>query len=76
MNLFTQINLLRAKHNNKMNIREIKPSDSQALANMIRSVFIEHDAPTEGTVFTDPTNDALFELFQTDNAMLWVASNK
>jgi len=74
LNLFTQINLLRAKHNNKMNIREIKPSDSQALANMIRSVFIEHDAPTEGTVFTDPTNDALFELFQTDNAMLWVAT--
>jgi putative acetyltransferase len=74
LSLFVQINLLRAKHNNKMNIREIKPSDNQALANMIRSVFKEHDAPTEGTVFTDPTTDALFELFESDNAVLWVAT--
>lgn len=43
---------------------------------MIRGVFIEHNAPTEGTVFTDPTTDALFELFQAENSVLWVAENK
>lgn len=74
LNLYMHINLLRAKHSNKMNIQEIKPSDNQALAAMIRGVFIEHDAPTEGTVYTDPTTDALFELFQIENAVLWVAT--
>ena len=56
-----------------MKIRQIIPSDNASLAKMIRDVFMEHNAPTEGTVFTDPTTDHLFELFGEKNSILWVA---
>ena len=57
----------------QINIRNVQQSDNPILAKIIRAVFIEHDAPTEGTVFVDPTTDALFELFQTPKAELWTA---
>jgi putative acetyltransferase len=53
-------------------IRTIQQNDNLELANMIRQVFIEHDAPQQGTVFSDPTTDFLFELFQEENSILWV----
>ena len=40
---------------------------------MIRTVFDQHDAPKEGTVYTDPTTDYLYELFRTPKSILWVA---
>ncbi len=40
---------------------------------MIRQVFEEHQAPQIGTVYSDPTTDHLFELFQTEKSVLWVA---
>ncbi|NOQ75000.1 MAG: GNAT family N-acetyltransferase [Crocinitomix sp.] len=43
---------------------------------MIRGVFDEYGAKTKGTVYTDPTTDALFKLFQVDNAVLFVAEEK
>jgi putative acetyltransferase len=56
----------------KSTIRTIQKSDNLALAKMIRQVFIQHNAPQQGTVFSDPTTDDLFELFQEENSMLWV----
>lgn len=56
-----------------MNIRRIKPTDNQAVASLIRQVFIEHDAPKEGTVFGDPSLDNLFELFQAPKSICWIA---
>ena len=53
-------------------IRKIQKEDNLALAKMIRQVFIEHDAPQIGTVFSDPTTDNLFELFHAENSVLWV----
>lgn len=53
-------------------IRKIQKEDNLALAKMIRQVFIEHDAPQKGTVFSDPTTDNLFELFHAENSVLWV----
>lgn len=53
-------------------IRKIQKEDNLALATMIRQVFIEHNAPQEGTVYSDPTTDHLFELFQEENSILWV----
>ena len=53
-------------------IRTIQQDDNIELANMIRQVFIEHEAPQQGTVFSDPTTDFLFELFQVENSILWV----
>ena len=56
----------------KFNIRPVQADDNDELANMIRGVFEEFGADQPGTVYTDPTTDHLFELFQTNNAVLWV----
>jgi putative acetyltransferase len=53
-------------------IRTIQQNDNLELAKMIRQVFVEHIAPQEGTLFSDPTTDHLFELFQEENSILWV----
>jgi len=56
-----------------MKIRKIKESDTAFLAKMIRDVFEEHDAPREGTVYSDPTTDNLYEVFQIEKAVFWIA---
>jgi putative acetyltransferase len=56
-----------------VNLRVIKPEDNNALANMIKAVFVEHNAPKEGTVFSDPTTNDLFRLFKAHQSILWVA---
>lgn len=58
---------------NNLNIRKVEKSDNQSLAVMIREVFDEHNAPHHGTVYSDPTTDNLYELFQADRSVLWVA---
>jgi len=57
----------------ELKIRQIEDNDNLALAIMIRKVFEEHDAPKTGTVYSDPTTDNLYALFQTSGSMLWVA---
>lgn len=54
-------------------IRQVNKEDNNSLAQMIRAVFVEHDAPRHGTVFSDPTTDHLFELFREEKSVLWVA---
>ena len=56
-----------------MRIRKIREEDNSALALMIRAVFEEHDAPTTGTVYSDPTTDDLYGLFRHPRSVLWVA---
>lgn len=51
-------------------------SDNPVLAGMIREVFDEHGAPREGTVYSDPTTDNLYELFQARQSVLWVAETE
>lgn len=58
-----------------MKIRQVKESDNQGLATMIRGVFEEHDAPRKGTVYSDPTTDSLYELFLNEKSILFVAEN-
>lgn len=53
--------------------RSILPEDNFELASVIRSVLKEHGVDKPGTVYTDPTTDALFELFQTKGSQYWVA---
>lgn len=55
-----------------MHIRAIKSSDNALLATMIRRVFVELNLPKEGTVYSDPTTDQLFETFQHPRAALYV----
>ncbi|KJF44863.1 GNAT family N-acetyltransferase [Draconibacterium sediminis] len=56
-----------------MKIRKVQKSDNKQLADLIRAAFIEYDAPRQGTVFSDPTTDNLYELFQNEKSVLWVA---
>ena len=57
----------------KTTYRKIESKDNVALAQMIRTVFEEHDAPKEGTVYSDPTTDDLSQLFKTPKSILWIA---
>lgn len=56
-----------------LEIREVQSGDNEALAALIRKVFEEHDAPRINTVYSDPTTDNLYELFNQPDAILWVA---
>lgn len=56
-----------------ISIRPIKPEDNPFLAVIIRNTLTEFDAAVPGTVFFDPTTDALFELFQTPRSAYFVA---
>ena len=56
-----------------MIIRKIKREDNPHLAKMIRDVFEEFDAPRKGTVYSDPTTNDLYGLFQKPGSVLWVA---
>lgn len=53
--------------------RKAQPKDNPFLAKVIRNVIEEFDAPRTGTVYSDSSTDALFELFQEPNSILWVA---
>lgn len=55
-----------------MIIRSIQKSDNEAIARVIRDVLTEHGVNKPGTVFTDPTTDQLFELFQTENSVYFI----
>jgi putative acetyltransferase len=54
-------------------LRKIEERDNILLAKIIRQVFDEHDAPKCGTVYSDPTTNNLFNLFQVPSSVLWVA---
>ena len=57
----------------KILIRSIQPSDNPELAVIVRNTLTEFGAANPGTVFFDPTTDALFELFQAPKAAYFVA---
>lgn len=56
-----------------IHIRPIQPSDNPHLAVIVRNTLAEFGANKPGTVFFDPTTDALFELFQTKKSAYFVA---
>ncbi|MHC2993650.1 acetyltransferase [Pontibacter sp. HJ8] len=56
-----------------LTIRPIQPSDNEPLAILIRQVFREFKIDKPGTVYTDPTTDALYELFQQPASAYFVA---
>jgi putative acetyltransferase len=55
--------------------RQVQEKDNSMLAKIIRAAFDEFDAPHAGTVYTDPTTDNLFGLFQAPGSLLWVAES-
>jgi putative acetyltransferase len=57
-----------------LNIRPIAPNDNVNLAKVIRGALTEFGANKPGTVYFDPTTDALFELFRTPGSYYYVAT--
>jgi putative acetyltransferase len=57
-----------------ISIRFIQPSDNPALAKIVRDTLAEFGANHPGTVYYDPTTDALYELFQKEGAGYFVAT--
>lgn len=53
--------------------REVQKEDNPFLAKVIRGVIEEFDAPRTGTVYSDSSTDALYQLFQEPNSIFWVA---
>ena len=60
----------------KINIRNIQLADNPFLSKIIKDTLAEFGANRPGTVYYDPTTDALFELFQTHGAAYFVAELK
>ncbi len=57
----------------EITIRNIQPSDNPCLSKIIKDTLTEFGANHPGTVYYDPTTDALYELFQTKGAGYFVA---
>lgn len=53
-------------------MRTIRSADNLKVASMIRGVFHDYNAAQVGTVYSDPTTDHLFELFQTPGSIFFV----
>jgi len=58
---------------NNFNIRSIQPLDNPFLSRIVKNTLAEFGANHPGTVYYDPTTDALFELFQKPGAHYYVA---
>jgi putative acetyltransferase len=54
-------------------IRPILPTDNKDLAAIVRNTLAEFGANHAGTVYYDPTTDNLFELFQKEKSIYYVA---
>ena len=58
----------------EITLRPIQPQDNPALAQIIRKTLEEFGANRPGTVYYDPTTDALYELFtNTPGSVYYVA---
>lgn len=57
----------------EITFRPITATDNPIIAELIRNVFREFNIDRPGTVYTDPTTDHLFELFQTERSCYWIA---
>lgn len=57
-----------------MQIRPIETGDNEALAKVIRTALAEFGANKPGTVYFDPTTNALYELFRTPGSFYYVAT--
>jgi putative acetyltransferase len=57
-----------------MQIRPIEPGDNVELAKVIRTALTEFGANKPGTVYFDPTTDALYELFRIPGSYYFVAT--
>jgi putative acetyltransferase len=52
----------------------IQPADNPFIASIVKDTLAEFGANKPGTVYYDPTTDALFELFQKPGAVYYIAT--
>jgi putative acetyltransferase len=53
--------------------RSMTPADNAALAKIVRDAFIEFGMPQEGTVYTDPSTDHLYDVFRHPGSAYFIA---
>ena len=56
-----------------LTVRRIEKSDNENLAQVIRKAMEDMDCAMNGTVYTDPNTDQMFECYQTERTAYWVA---
>lgn len=56
-----------------IHIRQIEPRDNAAIAQIIRTALDEFKIVHEGTVYTDPTTDEMYQLFQKNQSAYFIA---
>ncbi len=56
-------------------LRPLQQKDNAEIAEVIRTVFREFKIDRPGTVYTDPTTDDLFSLFQKSGSAYWIAED-
>lgn len=53
-------------------IRKIEAKDNREVANVIRTVLIEHNVPKVGTAYADVSLDCMFETYNTSQSVYFV----
>lgn len=56
-------------------IREIRPEDNAQIEAVIKGCFPEFDIPLKGTAFEDPETARMYESYQGDDEVYFVAAN-
>ncbi|MDX1651032.1 MAG: GNAT family N-acetyltransferase [Brumimicrobium sp.] len=56
--------------------RTILAEDNHVISRIIKTVLEEHGENKPGTVYTDPTTDSLFELFQQPGSCYYIAKHR
>lgn len=56
--------------------RTIQPNDNITLANIIRTSLLQFTDQLEGTVYTDPTTDDLYNLFRKEKSIYYIAEEE
>jgi putative acetyltransferase len=56
----------------KITFRTIEKKDNRIIAELIRNVMREFKIDRPGTIYTDPTTDNLYELFETPKSIYWL----
>lgn len=59
---------------NNIVIRTIQAADNPALANLVRNTLAEFGANLPGTAYFDATTDTLYEVFQKERSIYYVAT--
>lgn len=55
-----------------MKIRKIRPADNNAVKNIIQQSILEHNAPKEGTAYSDAATQSMYQEYQKPRAVYFV----